>query len=367
MFWPYDEVSLVVQHENGTVAVTSPWLVATVPSDVLNKDDLTQLSTKLNQRTLSSNDIVLVNRFFSNLEAYPFAYTLPTFKDSSSCDQHDLIDDALLTGDMSDLFNKIVYLSEPFGADFDSRDVPSLFATLPRKQWQWDLDAALQFAQVGKGVHPESVFTVAKRYHLLEILTTDRGDAVVHEIKQMPDAQFKCAAARLVRQNHYVTQYCQRALEPALHIAQSVRDHVQNFRKEESGHDKLLERALLAMGEKPEDIPVLLPTKALMVVLEFCARRNFLAFSMAVDAFERSNYAEVDPLAGLLKSREFHEAAKYINAHMNINDHGKHDNVAKTFLSAMDLCPEPYAREALRLMELLSVIMCTVSSGPKMD
>lgn len=366
MYWPYDEVSLDVQLEHGTVAVKSPWLVATFPSEVLPLPELNELSSKLNQKQLGADHLPLVHAFFSHLEAYPFAYTLPARK-LEATDQHILVDDTLLAGDMREVFTRIVALSQPFDADLSEGDVPALFSILPRTDWQWDSDAALSFAQLENGIHPESLFTVAKRYHLLEILNSDSGNDVFRDARTLSEADFRSVALTLVRQNHYVTQKCQRALEPAIGLAQNAAHLVQDFRDEEKGHDKLLERTLIAMGENAESIPVALQTRALMLLLEFCARRNFLAFSMAVDAFERSNYAEVDPLAELLRSRGLDEAAKYVNAHMNINDHGGHENIAKTFLAPMALCSEPYAREAMRLMELVSVVMCTVSSAPKTD
>ena len=98
-------------------------------------------------------------------------------------------------------------------------------------------------------------------------------------------------------------------------------------------------------------------------LLKFCAERNFLAFSMAIDAFERSNCEEVDPMAQLLMHGGFHKAAEFINLHMKINDDGDHENVAQKFLAPMELCDRDYALEAIRLMEILSLVMSSMTKS----
>jgi hypothetical protein len=98
-----------------------------------------------------------------------------------------------------------------------------------------------------------------------------------------------------------------------------------------------------------------------MHLLEFCAHRNFLAFAIAIEMFERSNYDECDPMAQALKKGGFAKSADFINVHMKINDQGDHENIARTFLQFMDLCNRDYAREALRLAELLSLVMSRIT------
>ena len=123
--------------------------------------------------------------------------------------------------------------------------------------------------------------------------------------------------------------------------------------KEENGHDKILNVALKAFTADPDAVPVSLQTKAIMHLLKFAAQRNFLAFAMAVDFFERSSYEKTDPLAQLLIKGGFDKAAKQINRHMEINDAGGHENVACSFLEAMGPCEPAYAFEAMRIAEML--------------
>jgi hypothetical protein len=198
---------------------------------------------------------------------------------------------------------------------------------------------------------------------LLELIMNDRGKEIFNSIKKRGAKEFHKAVARVLRQNHYVTEQCQQALRPALFIAQQAAPFIDEFMTAERGHDKILTKALLHLGAKPDDIEVTVQTKALMALLTYMAERNFLAFAMAVDAFERNNYEEIDPMAKLLIDAGFEKSADFINLHMKINDQGGHENVAQQFLRFMAPCDRAYALEALRLMELLSVVMCSVSKS----
>lgn len=360
MHWPYDEVSLDLQLEKGLVAVRSPWLEATVSDDIMDVHELKNLGAKLNERTLTGNDLGLVNRFFGHFDEFPFCYTLPEHKNPAGMDKHQLVD-TTLSGNMKSVFARVANDAGPLDLDFCPSDLEALLPLLPRDEFDWDAQAALSFASVGQTIHPESLFSVVRRYHFLELLNSNEGSQVFDGVRSLGDDEFRSAMCAMLRQNHYVTEKCQRALLPALDKAQSARDLVASFRKEEQGHDKLLERAIKSLGEEPQNVPVSVSTRALMCLLEYCATRNFLAFSMAVDVFERSNFEEIDPMAKLLMSRNFDKAAGFINAHMKINDHGKHENVARKFLFAMDLCPQDYALEAVRLLEMISLVICSVS------
>jgi hypothetical protein len=167
----------------------------------------------------------------------------------------------------------------------------------------------------------------------------------------------------MVRQNHYVTQQCRAALLPAAQLAGASRTEVEAFIKAEHGHDKILGVAMQALVADPEAVPVSTQTRALMRLLRFAAGRNFLAFAMAVDFFERSSYEETDPLAKLLGRGGFDKAARQINRHMEINDAGGHENVSFGFLEHMGPVPAAYALEALRLAELVTLVMNSVPAA----
>lgn len=346
MLWPYDEVKLKYNPDTLEAVISTPWLQAKILTRHEDANDLKQLETRMSCGNVSTEDLPSVTRLFSQLCHLPFCYLLPKVNPEAK-DEHHIQDNSLLEGSMAQVFAKV------------ESKIP--FPKLARAHWEWDVDAALDFATIEGKIDPKSLLSVVKRYHALELLNSDKGNDVFAELRTMSDPAFQDAMGKMLRQNHYVTQKCQQALAPALVTAMSARAQIEEFQREERGHDKLLERAIKALDLVPESIPVSTSTQALMFLLEYFAGRNFLAFCMAIDAFERGNYEENDPMAQLLIDRKFDRAAQFINAHKNINDHGDHENVAVSFLFSMKGCDREYAREAIRLMELLSLTMCSVS------
>ena len=352
MLWPYDEVRLKYDPDTLEAIISTPWLQAKIHTYKEDTDELKKLEARMNSGDMSAEDLPYVSRLFSSLSHLPLCYVLPCVRPKAH-DEHRIKDTSLLEGSMESVFDAVQTQGE------SKLPLPKI----ARTQWEWDVDAALEFATIEGKIDPESLLSVVKRYHALELLNSDKGNDVFAELRAISDQSFKDAMGRILRQNHYVTQKCQQALSPALETAMSARKQVEDFQREERGHDKLLERAIRSLDLDPESIPVSASTQALMLLLEYCAGRNFLAFCMAVDAFERGNFEENDPMAQLLIDRHFDRAAQFINAHKNINDHGGHENVAVSFLFAMKACDKEYACEAIRLMELLSLTMCSVSQS----
>lgn len=336
LFWPYDEVTLRHLESRTAVEVESPWIKATITYREGDKIRIDSLLRKFQDESLSGEDLSLVNWFFQELSHYPFCYILPAPKDSNICDEH---------------------LRQ------NSDDISTYLAQFGFEDSIWDIDAALTFARAGDKIHPESFFSVARRFHLLDVAEHDEGKDKFAFIESLQADDFKQAASILVRQNHYVTQKCQEALLPALQTAGRSQKMVESFIKEENGHDLILGVAMKALNADPESVPVSLATKNLMELLKFAAGRNFLAFAIAIEFFERSSYEDKDPLAKLLERGGFDKAAKQINRHMEINDAGAHENVACTFLGPMALCDAEYAREALQIAEVISRVMNTITSS----
>ena len=156
---------------------------------------------------------------------------------------------------------------------------------------------------------------------------------------------------------------CEPSLAPALETAQNARTEVRGFIRAEKGHDVILERAMKALGLSPDAVPVIDPVLVLMELFKVIAERNFLAFSMVVDMFERSSYRSEDPLATLLLEGGLAKAAHQIDLHREINDSGGHENVGLGLLGSMAAVDQTYATEALRLAELATEVIHRVSSG----
>lgn len=358
IYWPYDEVTLDSPGEDNVVHIKSPWLTAKVKFKAEDRERIEDLGEKFASQALSADDISLINWFFSELDHYPLCYIVPSPKDEP-LDLHELRDPDFLTLPLSDFLGSIIGQSN----DLTNEDAQTIAAELKAKDWTWDAEAALGFAQIQGKIHPESLFTVIRRFHLLDVLEKDEGKEKFVYIEGLGGGEFAKAASILVRQNHYVTQKCQEALLPAVQRAGRSSRLVEEFVKAENGHDLILNVALKALTTDPEAVPVSLQTKAIMVLLKFAAERNFLAFAMAVDFFERSSYEKIDPLAQLLIRGGYEKAAKQINRHMEINDAGGHENVACSFLELMAPVSPEFALEAMRIAEMLSVLMNNITSS----
>jgi hypothetical protein len=343
LYWPYDEVTLEASATRDKITVKTPWMEATVKGPIEPSEDFESLLQKFQRKEILPNDIHLINWFFRNFEKYPLCYILPTDKGKTGLDVHEV-----KSADFAEKTLKEMLPVETLGP-------------LPRQEFAWDLETSLTFSKLGDEVHPESLLTVARRYHILELLENDKGKEVFQFVESLPKEQFAEFAAKIVKQNLYVTEKCQESLTPALQLAKSARPLIEHFIQQERGHDRLLGAAMKSIAKNPETIPVSPQTVTLMNLLRMAAERNFLAFAIAVDFFERSSYEKMDPLAKLLLKGGFSEAAKQINLHMEINDSGGHENMGLQFLASMAPCDPVYAREAMKIAEAISLVMNSVT------
>ncbi len=354
LYWPYDEVR--VEESRSGIRVRAPWIEVQLDRTQENSEELTSLVRTLGSESFSLEGAQLVSEYFQPLDEHSLCYTLPTPL-SSGLDTHHA-QPSFQDLSFSELLERAVASSEALTPEARL----TLLAEVPAidYRWRWDVDAALGFANLGTEIHPLSLFSVGRRYHLLSLIENDSGAEVFSKLSQLPDDRFLPAAQTLLRQNHYVTWRCQGALQPAVAIAGRAREKVESFMREERGHDRILERALQSTGVAPAEVAVHPVTQSLMCFLEFAARYNFLAFAIAVDFFERRVYEKVEPLAQLLETRGQSEAARRLNQHKNINTGGDHHGVARDFLVAMAAVEPEYARQALRIAEAISFLMSQV-------
>ncbi len=354
--WPYDEVTAEVGGETQTtVVIKAPWLTATVGVPAESASNVRELASKMQANQLAPADLGLINWFFGNLKDYPFCYTLPTKKTGDTLDVHKSTASGLVSNSTVEAL-----IASALGSAESGKVIAR---KLGRSKFEWDWESASAFAQTADGIHPESLFSVARRFNLLDVLAVNRGNEIFEKIKSLPPTEFSKAAGLMVRQNHYVTQKCREALLPATKIAGQARPLVEKFLREENGHDRILEIAMRSFAPSADDVPVTEQTLVLMFLLQYAATHNLLGFAMAVDCFERSAYQKTDPLAQLLKHGGFEMAAKQVNRHMEINDSGAHENVACGFLQYMAPVDADYAREALRLAEVIALLASSVPAS----
>ncbi len=354
LLWPYDEVQ--VDESEHALILTAPWIEVQVEKTEENAPELSRLVKALSGSSLSVDDAYLVTQYFEALDEHYLCYTLPTAL-------RDGLDTHSSRGDLSDLtFPSLATTAVCASTALEEHEKAQILATWEPNhyKWTWDSEAALSFSALGDRVHPQSLFSVARRYHLISLMDNDPGASVFAQVSTLPPDSFQKTAAVLLRQNHYVTQMCESALLPALQIAGRASGAVASFMQDERGHDRILAKALESLAVDPNTVPAVPMTRVLMCLLEFTANRNFLAFAMAVDFFERRIYHKVEPLAELLEQRGFSEAAKRLSQHKHINDAGEHHNTARDLLNWMAPCEPAYAHEALRIAEAVSYTMSQI-------
>ncbi len=358
MYLPYDELKIIFNEQSNSLTLQLPWLKISTTVEIESPEMLKQCLANLQSNTVTATDLKTISTVLESFTKYPVYYIAPSPKKGDSFE----IQDRKIAGKtLSESLSQIASLEKNALEGISSANMQEMLSAACRKDFSWNVAEAMDFCAVGTEIHPESLLTVARRYYMLDSVENSKVAPVYQQIKSLPQDQRTKAVAFIVRQNHYVTERCLSSVKPALLNSQSARPLVEEFIREETGHDAILNRALKELGFQKENLPVSINVKVIMDLLGFAAKRNFLAFAIMIDFFERSNYSETDPLADLLTECGMASAAKFINVHMNINDAGGHELMSLAFLKTMAPCSKEFATEALILAELCSIFMNRVS------
>ncbi|RYZ91589.1 MAG: hypothetical protein EOP06_06655 [Proteobacteria bacterium] len=357
-FWPYDEVTISRDAAfPSRFRISAPWLSFDVDVAPADLDRTLSVAAKIGSENLTPQDVEDVSWFFSSLAKFPFAYLLP-LPVLPGTDTHVSVNPLTSVKSPAETLNFLIQnskLEKPI----------SRFADRALKTgWTWDHDAALEFSRTGSGYDPSSLFSVARRFHLLNDLEANKTAELLDYLKSLKNdpVRFRKSSALVVRQNHYITETCETTLKAALPIAKNAFDEVSEFIQAEAGHDKILQKALVALGETADSVPTLDVTITLMELFRLIAAKNLLGFAMVVDIFERTTYREEDPMTSVLNEGGETVAGRQMDVHREINDMGEHENVALSFLTPMAAVDEAYAKEALLLAELLTLVIHQLSA-----
>ena len=356
-YWPYDEVQISRDLAlSNRFIFDSPWLTHQFSVDESVQDRINEIVQKLATAQASASDIDDISWLLETVKTLPFAYILPRSQIEAD-DTHEVIDIPRIHDSPDKMLLSLL-------TETDSKeDLNTITEELKKINWTWDTDAVQDFSKCKDGFDPESVFSVVRRFHLLNDIENNKTQDLLNYLSTLDknsDA-FKFCNAVVIRQNHHITKICEQVISAGLNTAQSSKSAVLEFIEAESGHDKILEVALKAMGRTPADIPVLSCVTVLMELFQAIAEKNFLAFSMVVDVFERSSYLNEDPLATVLSQGGEEKAAYQLNAHRDINEKGGHENVAIGFLQNMRAVDQDYLIEAVKMAELLTLVIHMVS------
>lgn len=356
-YWPYDEVEISWHTATpDRFTFDSPWLTHSFSVSPAIGERARSIAGKIRASQITAEDMPEVAWFLDAVKTYPLTYILPR-SHISGADQHAVIQKNLTAASPTGLLKELLQDSKHRSA------VDVIAAKLSSLSWTWDTDAVLEFAKMPAGYDPAAVFSVVRRFHLLNDIENNQTKDLIFHLNSLDknSEAFKFGNALVIRQNHYITKVCEPVLSASLGIAQSAKGEVHEFIQAEAGHDKILEVALKSMGQKAEEVPVLNCIYVLMDLFEAIARKNFLAFAAVIDVFERSSYLSEDPFAEVLKKGGHERAAYQLNVHRDINESGGHENVALGFLDNMAAVDAAYVAEAVKLSELLTLVIHMVS------
>ncbi|MEQ1722485.1 MAG: hypothetical protein ABL930_04870 [Pseudobdellovibrio sp.] len=355
-FWPYDELIALREGASSKFTLATPWLKFQFDVNANDISRAEQITKKISDKTIAASDLEDLNWLLSSFASYPFAYILPR--------PH------IFGSDLHDIFGKTLNLNSPtetlahITENSEHQQATRLVSLKSlATEWTWDAEASLAFSQAEGGYDPESLFSIARRFHLLNDLENNQTAQMFEHMKTLSkgSSEFKKASALVMRQNHYITEKCEQVLSAALPLAQNATEAIEEFMQAESGHDKILEKALSNLGTDAKEVKVMDSTLVLMELFHLIAKKNLLAFSMVVDIFERTSYLEEDPFAKILIDGGEAAAASKIETHREINNSGGHENVAIGFLAYMKPVTADYATEALKLAELLTQVIHLIS------
>ena len=355
-YWPYDEVSIQIDpHQESQLTFSAPWLKVQMTVDQSQIPKIQDILSKLTDQKITPADLDDINWLMTVVAKYPFAYILPRAENLGT-DQHDLSASLSLRDPKS-------ALQELLNTTSSDAEINTVLQHLS-DQWTWDVDAALELSRSAQGHDVFSLFSVARRFHLLNDLENNKTAEMFQLMSSFSkdSPKFRAGSALIMRQNHHITIKCEQALKSALPLAQSAEEAIFDFVQAESGHHQIIEKGINHLGFRSDEIEVLGCVRILMELFEKIGKTNLLAFAMTVDVFERSSYQKEDPFAELLEKGGEGRAAKQMEIHRDINDAGEHENVALSFLESAQAVNQPYAVQALRLAELLTQVIHQISS-----
>lgn len=343
---PYEEVSLSFIN-NTTYVVHAPWLA--MQTTIETSDETSRTLAAFAKQDFSQIDPKILSNFLSQLNL-PFNYILPSYS-STSTDNHRTLPQLPIS---------VQKLSKK-----QLREFLNLESSLADdSEWNWDADAILEFSKIYNAYDPAALLSVVRRFHLLDCTDKDQTGNLYDYCKTLSidNNAIQKMLATIVYQNYYVTAECQNSLAPALSLSKSAFSKLNDFMDDEKGHDLLLLRALSALQTSPEHLYLSNSTKNIMSILKQLGSTSFLGFCLAIDFFEKPSFDEVDPLTELL--RHFHHdiAASCLQKHKTINDDGGHECISLDLLSHMNLVDKDYALFAIRLSEVLTDEMTSVTA-----
>ena len=196
-------------------------------------------------------------------------------------------------------------------------------------------DLSLELTQIvdSCSLKTGEVHAVAAFSHIRDIAFRSRHKSHNGVLESSLRALSRTEAIRLsievLQQSYYVTSHGVACLSAALGNDNSSRfvTELDRYIKQEEGHERLVLRALDALGSTNLLTRVHRSTRSAMAILKWAAEHNAFALASCIALFEMGGYAQYDPLAEVLHQLGEHEAARAVEAHFRINQRERHAEI----------------------------------------
>lgn len=317
LYWPYEEVE--IKTNNSKLHITCPWLKVSLGFEA-SESEVQSVLDILEEGPSSLEDIQKVNALLDLFTNLPIFYVVP----------RPLPADKELGGYQLD-------------DEIDSH---------------WNIQEIVDEVKTPEGlVDPIALFSHLRKLQILDVMQMGDSGSLTKAMKEVSKDKEMELLAYALRQNHYVTQRCQEVISPAEDLHSGCAPLIREFLEDEKDHDLLLQRSFEHLGINYADVPVGENLVKLMDHFKFLAENNIVALATLIDVFERSGKSEENPMIVKLKELGQDEAAKPLEAHLNINEDGDHDQAGIELLAPLGAISEDYAKKAVALFATASELI----------
>jgi hypothetical protein len=350
IYLPYPNLQIDWNSDKSGFMLSLPWIMLEIETLA---EDLPWIEKAINFLHLDQTHEA-VQRFLSQLKEYNVAYIAPRILPDKTLSMKD--------DKISDLSPEILQTPREFAQEIDTEASLALNIQLSPR-WQWNVEEVYQACQIAdtQFYDPLTLISYLQGYMLQSDALTDEFrttiPSLLDQLRQMNEPAFFSFMKMMLRQTHYITACFQKYAPLSLQTFPEAEEEIEDFLREEKGHDKLMEHSLKVLGvDVPETISVLPENILLISLFKAAIERCPLAFTAMVGFFEGGEYGETDPIADVLKKSSLPQSALGYERHFEINKAGNHNEVIQDLAKKLPLQTRESVAFTTRLLELAAYI-----------
>jgi len=237
------------------------------------------------------------------------------------------------------------------------------------QSWEWDLDFLLKQTLLSdsQNYDPLAALTLGLSFCWKQELKTYHAaiglPMALDLLRIQNEPLFFDYMALLLKSTLFITTQVPPLLLQAQKTFPKAKKMLQHFYQDEVGHDRLMQKALEALGHSHEDAFELpWPLILLMKLFEYAVSHSALTLTAFISLFEGQLYPDFDPLARLLEKSSKPQAARGYSSHFHINQSHNHNKEASEIMKVLPLQSRHELIIMMRILELSSHLICSLDS-----